>query len=182
MIIPSPDGRYIAFTGAQKSNLRVYDLQNNSWSNLGPVMIHPYREWDYIKPGWNPWFSDSSRLAFISGSSLLIVSPDGQHKQIVTDVGYKAGLAVPSPDGGFIAYATFEDRPVKNSSYDKFWGSTILWVIPITPGAKPNPVTEKNQDTTYCIRWLSDNQLVFDRIADEPFYRKSRLWKAEVPR
>jgi hypothetical protein len=43
MIIPSPDGRYIAFTQAWKSQLRVYDLQNGSWSDLGEVTIHPYR-------------------------------------------------------------------------------------------------------------------------------------------
>jgi len=182
MIIPSPDGRYIAFTGAQKSKLHVYDLQNDSWSNLGSVTIHPHSEWDYIKPSWNPWFSDSSRLAFISGSALVIVTPDGQNRQIVTDVGNKAGLAVPSPNGQLVAYATFEDRPRKMREDLKFWGNSTLWVISTTTGAKPYSVTGKNQDTTYCLRWLSDNQLVFDRIADEPFYRKSRIWKAEVPR
>src|SRR5262249_45869997 len=110
MIIPSPDERYIAVTGARSSFFQVYDIRDNSCSNLAKVTIHPYAEWDYIKPSWNPWFSDSSRLAFISGSSLVISSPDGRDKRILADVGDKAGLAVPSPDGELIAYATFEER------------------------------------------------------------------------
>jgi Tol biopolymer transport system component len=137
---------------------------------------------DYIKPSWNPWFSDSSRLAFISDSSLVIASPDGKHRQILADVGDKAGLAVPSPDGEFVAYVTFEDRPWRPGDYQKFWGGTTLWVSSTVSGARPYPVTQKNQDTTYCMRWLNNNQLVFDRLADEFFYTKARLWKADVSR
>jgi hypothetical protein len=182
MIIPSPDDRYIAVTSARKSVLRVYDRRDNSWSNLGVVTIHPNPEWDYIKPSWNPWFSDSSRLAFISGSSLVISSPDGRDKQIVAEVGSKAGLAVPSPDGEFIAYATFEDRPMNLRTDLKFWGGSTLWVISTAHGASAYPVTAKDLDTTYCLRWLNSEWLVFDRIADETFYGKARLWKARVSR
>jgi hypothetical protein len=96
LIIPSPDERYIAVTSARKSFLRVYDRLDNSWSVVGAITIPPDSEWYYIKPSWNPWFSDSARLAFISGSSLIISSPDGRDRQIVADVGSKAGLAVPS--------------------------------------------------------------------------------------
>src|SRR5262245_6087174 len=182
LIIPSPDERYIAVTSAPNGLLRVYDRRDNSWSDLGAITIHPYSEWDYIKPSWNPWFSDSSRLAFISGSSLIISSPDGREKQTVADVGAKAGLAVPSPDGELIAYATFEDRPMNLRQDLKFWGGSTLWVISAAPGRKAYPVTGKHQDTTYCLRWLDNMQLVFDRIADESSYRKARLWKAQVSR
>jgi hypothetical protein len=182
MIISSPDGRYIAVTGAWKSRLRVYDRRTMSWSDLGEVMIHPNSEWDYSKPSWNPWFRDSSRLVFISGSSLVISSPDGQQKQILTDVGSKAGLAVPSPDGEYIAYATFEERLMKGSTYPKFWGGTTLWVIPVVSGAKAYPATGKDQDATYCLSWLSNRRLVFDRIADMPLNMKARLWQVEVSR
>jgi hypothetical protein len=182
LIIPSPDEKYIAVTSPQNSFLRVYDMRDNSWSDLGAITIHPNSEWDYIKPSWNPWFSDSARLAFISGSSLIISSPDGRDKQIVADVGSKAGLAVPAPDGELIAYATFEDRPMKMRQDLKFWGGSTLWVVPTVHGAKAYPVTGKHQDTTYCLRWLDNKQLVFDRIADESFYRRARLWKAQVSR
>jgi hypothetical protein len=182
MIIPSPDGRYIAVTGAWKSRLRVYDRHTSSWSDLGEVMIHPNSNWDYIKPSWNPWFRDSSRLVFISGSSLVINSPDGLQKQILTDVGSKAGLAAPSPDGEYIAYATFEERPMNLRPDLKFLGGTTLWVISAVSGAKPYPVTGKNQDATYCLSWLNNRELVFDRIADTPFYRQAHLWRAEVSR
>jgi hypothetical protein len=100
----------------------------------------------------------------------------------VADVGAKAGLAVPSPDEELIAYATFEDRPMNFRQDLKFWGGSTLWVISTVPGTKAYPVTGKHQDTTYCLRWLDDKQLVFDRIADESSYRKARLWKAQVPR
>jgi hypothetical protein len=182
MIIPSPDERYIAVTGARSSFFEVYDRRDNSWSNLGKVRIHPDAEWDYIKPSWNPWFSDSSRLAFISGSSLVISSPDGRDKRILADVGDKAGLAVPSPDGELIAYATFEERPQRSRQDLKFWGGSTLWVISTARGTRAYPVTEKNQDTTYCLRWLNRDELVFDRMADENLYRKSRIWKARILR
>lgn len=182
LIIPSPDERYIAVASARNSHLLVYDRRDNSWSNLGAVTIHPDSEWDYIKPSWNPWFSDSARLTFISGSSLVISSPDGRDKQIVAEVGNKAGLAVPAPDGELIAYATFEDRPKKLRQDLKFWGGSTLWVISTARGAKAYPVTGKHLDTTYCLRWLNREQLVFDRIADESFYSRARLWKAQVPR
>jgi len=182
LIIPSPDERYIAFTSAPNGILSVYDRRDNSWSELGAITIHPDSAWDYIKPSWNPWFSDSSRLAFISGSSLIISSPDGREKQIVADVGAKAGLAVPSPDGELIAYATFEDRPVNLRPDLKFWGGSTLWVISTVPGTKAYPVTGIHQDTTYCLRWMDNKQLVFDRIGDESFYMRARLWKAQVSR
>jgi Tol biopolymer transport system component len=182
MIIPSPDGRYIAVTGAWKSHLRVYDRHTSSWSDLGEVMIHPNSNWDYIKPSWNPWFRDSSRLVFISGSSIVISSPDGQQRQVLTDVGSKAGLAVASPDGEYIAYVTFEEGPMNLRPDLKFWGGTTLWGIPATPGAKPYPVTGKDQDTTYCLNWLNNRRLIFDRIADTPLYNKARLWQVEVSR
>ena len=62
LIIPSPDERYIAFTSAPNGILSVYDRRDNSWSELGAITIHPDSAWDYIKPSWNPWFSDSSHL------------------------------------------------------------------------------------------------------------------------
>jgi hypothetical protein len=43
-------------------------------------------------------------------------------------------------------------------------------------------VTLKNPDEVYDLKWLSNDTLVFDRVADEVFYRHARIWKAAVPR
>lgn len=181
MLMPSPDERYLATIGDLDEALWVYDIQRRSWAKLGRVTIHPDRDWDYIRPVWNPWFADSSRLAFISGSTLMISSPDGRIKQRITRLNKAAGLAVPSPDGRRIAYATFEPTPRKEREDLTFWGNTTVWVAPTTPGTPPRPVTEKVSETTYDIRWLNNAELVFDRLADERYYKNVRLWKAMVP-
>lgn len=184
MLVPSPNERYLALirmaSAGGYGHLWIYDRQGKSWGDLGDIVIHPREDWDYIKPTWNPWFADSSCLAFISPSSIVISSPDGRSKQNIPNPGPMAGLAVPSPDGKYIAYATFEPRPMKQRPDLKFWGGSTIWVIPTASKSKARPVTEKNKDTTYCLRWLNNSQLVFDRIADEGFYSKARLWKTDI--
>jgi Tol biopolymer transport system component len=185
MVVPSPNERYLALirisSAGGYSHLWIYDRQGKSWADLGDIVIHPEEDWDYIKPTWNPWFADSSRVAFISPSSIVISSPDGRSKQNISNPGPTAGLAVPSPDGKHIAYATFEPRQMKQRPDLKFWGGSRIWVIPTGSKSKARPVTAKNEDTTYCLRWLNNSQLVFDRIADESFYSKARLWKTDIP-
>jgi hypothetical protein len=61
-----------------------------------------------------------------------------------------------------------------------FWGNSTIWVVSPVPGARPRAVTRKNPDETYDLRWLNNETLVFDRIADESFYPHARLWKACV--
>ena len=39
-------------------------------------------------------------------------------------------------------------------------------------------VTQKNTDEVYDLKWLGNDNLVFDRVADEVFYRHARIWKA----
>lgn len=61
LIAPSPDGRYVGIAGGwPKSHLWVYDIDLKEWADLGEADIHPDRDWDYIKPSWNPWFANSS--------------------------------------------------------------------------------------------------------------------------
>jgi Tol biopolymer transport system component len=182
LIIPSPNERYIAVTGARDSTLWVYDRRSKTWADLGKVIVHPNDEWDYIKPSWNPWFADSTRLAYISEAGIIVSSPDGKDRKIVRKLKAKVGLAVPAPDGKSIAYVTFESRPMKIRSDLQFWGGTTVWVASVDSNSEAHPVTAKNQDTTYGLRWLNNQQLVFDRIADELFYRKARLWKVSVTR
>jgi Tol biopolymer transport system component len=182
LISPSPDGRYLAITGGwPQSHLWVYDINQNNWADLGEASIHPDPDWDYIKPSWNPWFADSSRLAFFirDNSALSVSTPDGKQRTDVQIDG-RAGLAAPSPDGRSLAYVTFEPRPRKERHDLQFWGGTRIWVIPLTGKQEPRPVTPKSPDETYDLRWLGDHALVFDRVADVPFYQQSRIWKVDV--
>ena len=184
MLVPSPNERYLALIrtapGGGSDWLWVYDRQTESWADFGAIIIHPEEGWDYMKPAWNPWFADSSRLTYLAAAGIVISSPDGKSKRIVSRPKQAAGLVVPSSDGEFIAYATFEPRPMKQRPDLKFWGGSTVWVTATAPSSKARPVTRKDSDTTYSLRWLDDRQLVFDRIADEIFYRKARLWKVEV--
>jgi hypothetical protein len=184
LIAPSPDGRYVAITGGwQQSRLWVYDMDRKTWADLGEAEIQPDRDWDYIKPSWSPWFADSSRLAYFTHdhSVLSISTPDGKQRTGI-QVGGTAGLAAPSPDSQLIAYVTFEPRPQKMRPDLQFWGGTRIWVVPVGGKPEPRPVTRKSLDETYDLRWLDDRTLVFDRVADVPFYQQARIWKAEVMR
>jgi hypothetical protein len=180
-VVPSPDGRYLAvFSEFPDTGLRVYDLRLESWTDLGRISIHPDNDWWYIQPDWSPWFADGSRLVFLRDSTLVIASPDGR---ITTEIKIDgpAGLPVPSPDSRLIAYITFEPHPRRMRPDLQFWGGTTIWVVPALGGAA-RPVTQKNQDEVYDLKWLGNNTVVFDRVADEVFYGHAHIWKATVPR
>ncbi len=184
LIAPSPNGRYLAIAGGwSQTHLWVYDTELKKWAYMGDVDIHPDPDWDYIKPSWNPWFADSSRLVFFTHKNtvLSIGSPDGKQR---TDILVKgpAGLAAPSPDGHLVAYVTFEPRPRKERPDLQFWGGTQVWVV--SPSGKPEPraVTQKSPDETYDLRWLDEHALVYDRVADVPLFKHSRIWRVDVQR
>jgi WD40-like Beta Propeller Repeat len=179
--VPSPDGRYIAVFGQfSPTDLWVYDTRSGRWSDLGKIIVHPSQDWNYIQPAWSPWFADSSRLAFFLGSTLVISTPDGQHKS-ETFVDGQTGLPVASPDGQSIAFLTYEPRPMNGNASAQFWGGSTIWAISTKPGSKPRVVSRKSDDATYDLNWLNNNTIVFDRLADEVFYRRARIWKANVP-
>jgi hypothetical protein len=179
-VIPSPDGRYLAAFGQlRQTELRVYDFRLESWVDLGKISIHPDKDWSYIQPNWNPWFADGSRLVFLRDSTLVISTPDAA-EQIEIPINRTAGLPVPSPNGQFVAYVSFESRPMKARPDLPYWGGTTLWVVPVSAAAKPRALTVKNQDEVYDLKWLNDGSLVFDRIADELFYARARIWKVSV--
>jgi len=179
--IPSPDGQYLAVFGdGPETNLRVYDFRHKSWKEFGRISIHPDSNWSYIQPDWSPWFADSSRLVFLRDSTFVIVTPDGRDKTEIKIEGL-AGLPTPSPDGKSIAYATLEPRPMKVRPDLQFWGGTTIMVVSTSTGSKPRPVTLKNSDEVYDLKWLNNGAIVFDRVADERFYGHARIWKATVP-
>jgi Tol biopolymer transport system component len=144
------------------------------------MKIHPDSNWSYIQPDWNPWFTDSSRLVFLRGSALVIVTPDGRDKTEIEIQG-QAGLPTPSPDGRSIAYVTFEPRPMKVRTDLQFWGGTTIMVVSAAVGSKARRVTLKHSDEVYDLKWLNGSTVVFDRVADEAFYKHARIWKASVP-
>jgi WD40-like Beta Propeller Repeat len=182
MFIPSPNERYIAMVGTEQSNndLQIYDRDKQAWTNLGKIIIHPDKNWGYLQPSWNPWFADSSKLVFVSAAGIVIASPDDKDKKIVGTEWFNIGLPVPSPDGKLIAYVSFDPRPMQVRPDLKFYGGTTIWIIDSEGKNNPQAVTDKNEDETYGLRWLNNQQVVFDRIADEDLFKKARLWKADV--
>jgi hypothetical protein len=159
----------------------VHDIRLSRWLDLGSLIVYPDSNWDYMKATWNPWFADSSHLAYFSDSNLVISEPDGIAKRAIPIEGH-AGLATPSPDGKSVAYLTFDPRPMKARPDLQFWGGTIVWVLPLAAGGRPSAVTEKNSATTYDLRWLGNEALIFDRFDDQVLAPHARIWKASAPR
>lgn len=182
MLVPSPDERYLALIDAESAEccrICVYDTKSNSWSDLGTATIHPQGYgWDWRKPSWNPWFADSSRLAFIS-NGLIVCSPDGHRWEQIASLDDPAGLAVPSPDGKLIAYATFKGRRSKWNEYQTDWADARIWVVPVDSSCSPVAVSRYVTDTTYSLRWLNNAELVFDRFNDALF-PEARIWKTSL--
>jgi hypothetical protein len=181
-VVPSPDGRYLAvYNESSKTNLRVFELRSKTWKDLGEIRIHPDTNWLYIQPNWSPWSADGSRLIFLRDSTLVISSPDGTQQKVL-EVGGSTGLPVASPDGKSVAYVAYEPRPMKVRPDLQFWGRTTILVILVMEGSKPQAITEKNPDEVLDLKWLDNETLVFDRVADEVFYKQARIWKVSAPR
>jgi hypothetical protein len=183
LIVPSPDGRYLAVGGPtpyqwEDHNLWIFDVKEKTWTNLGPFTIHPDPNWDYVKPSWNPWFSDGHQLTFFSGNALYVVAPDGTARRRLLTVDH-AGLAVPSKDGRSIAYVTFTPRPRKIRPDLQFWGGSTIWIV-ASSGGEPTQITRPNDDETYDLRWLTETSLIFDRVGDELFNVGARIWTVPV--
>ncbi|HEY1756993.1 MAG TPA: hypothetical protein VGG72_16585 [Bryobacteraceae bacterium] len=178
LFAPSPDGRYVATIEAirQPGTLWVYDRKTRKWSNLGDAAISPDRDWDYLKSSWDPWFADSSHLAYFSGRSLLVSSPDGESKRALLTLSQPAGLAVPSPSGEWVAYVAFDGRPMKARPDLTFWGNSAVWVVQATGKPSPRQLTQTDPDTTSGLRWLGNDSLVFDRISENHFEMHARIW------
>jgi hypothetical protein len=177
-LVPSPDEKYIAVGPRylRESSLNIYDIREKTWIDLGTVTIHPDRGWDWMEPSWNPWFADSSQLAFFTTEGLVVSSPDGRQKRVVLRTEEPAGLAVPSPDGRAIAYATFKSRP-RNSVRGSWpiWGCTGIWVVGLQGPSQPRRLVGQTSESTFDLRWLDNDHLVFERIAEQA-PPKARLW------
>jgi hypothetical protein len=159
-------------------SLWIYDTVNKTLANFGAVTIQPDPEWDYIKPGWNPWFPDGKHLAFFSGDWLYVATPDGKTRRKLLQAEH-GGLAIPSLDGTRIAYATFSLRPRKIRKDLNFWGASTLWVVS-SGGGTPTQITNASDDETYDLRWLTQDSLIFDRVSEGLFNEHARIWTVSV--
>jgi hypothetical protein len=128
-----------------------------------------------MEPSWSPWFADSSQLAFFTAEGLIVSSPDGKRKRVVLRTQEPAGLAVPSPDGRAIAYATFASLPRSAGNYLRNWNCTGIWVVDLAEPGQPRRLTGQSPASTYDLRWLDNQHLVFDRV-EEGFPPKAHLW------
>jgi hypothetical protein len=182
-LAPSPDERYIAVgPGRLGRSLSVYDLRTKRWFDLGTAIMNPDRDWDWWEPSWNPWFAGSSQLAFFTTEGLIVSSADGKAKRIVLRTQEPAGLAVPSPDGRSIAYATFASRP-RNSGMGNspIWNCTGIWVVGLDEPSHPRRLAGQSPASTYDLRWLDNQNLVFDRV-EQGIPPKAELWTVAASR
>jgi hypothetical protein len=186
LIVPSPDGRYLAVGGPtpyqwQDHSLWICDMKQKTWTNLGSFAIHPDPDWDYSSPSWNPWFSNGNRLTLFSGNGLYVVCADGTKKRRLLTADH-AGLAVPSKDGRSIAYVTFTPRPWKTRPDLQFWGGSTIWIV-ASSGGEPRQITSSSAEETYDLRWLRDASLIFDRVGQDDVYLfnvGARIWTVPV--
>ncbi len=182
-LVPSPDERYIAVgPGRLGRTLNIYDLREKAWIELGAAIMHPAQGWDWMEPSWSPWFADSSKLAFFTADGLVVSSPDGKRQRVVLPTKEPAGLAVPSPDGRAIAYATFASQPRTSGPGNMpIWNCTGIWVVGLDQSSQPRRLTGPTPSLTYDLRWQDNQHLVFDRV-EVGIPPKARLWVVAAER
>lgn len=178
----SRDERYIAVTGQPQGALNVVDRETKTWHELGKVVVHPDPGWNWMQPAWDPWFAGASQLTFLDSGTLTVSSADGRERRAIIQINEPAGLAVPSPDGRAIAYATFDSRPPgPTDGSNNVWFCTGIWVVELGKDKPPLRLTQSSPENTLDLRWLDDTHLVFDRVIGF-IPPKARLWMVEVPR
>lgn len=172
-LAPSPNGRYLANVGR---NLRIYDTQTKSWSDLGSVTIGPDN--GAVNSSWSPWFSNSEQLTFISENKVMVSSPDGTLRQTIAAPAERVGYPAASPNGQWVAFVSFSPRPRRLRPDLTFWGNSTIWVAAV---ASEPPVarqlTATAAESTSGLRWLNNDEIVFDRLSDSFLGISGRLWK-----
>lgn len=172
--IPSPDGEKIVAVrtgwgrwggsgGTGRSNLRSDLIVLDRFGHL----LSPTALAESFAADWN---RDNSGVAFFSAEGLVISSPDGKNQRVVFRPEEPAGLAVPSPDGDAIAYATFRSR-----------SCTGIWWVSLKDSSGPKRLTQPSQDSTYDLRWIDNRHLVFDQVRNG-IPPKASLWMVTVKR
>jgi hypothetical protein len=182
-LAPSADERYIAAgPGRLGKSLTIYDSREKVWHDLGPAVIHPDADWTWMEPSWNPWFADGSHLVFFTSDGLTVSTPDGKQRRVLVRPEEPAGLAVPSPDGRAIAYATFAGAPRPNGAgTPPTFHTTGIWIVHVEAVSQPRRLTGPTVSSTYDLRWLDNQHLVFDR-SEQLRLPKAQLWMVAADR
>jgi hypothetical protein len=182
-VTPSPDERFIAAGPSRRGeSLSVYDLRTKTWFDLGRILIHPDDAWNWMEPSWNPSFPDNSQLAFFTAEGLTVSTPNGKRRRVLLNPGEPSGLAVPSPDGRAIAYATFASRVRQDGGGNSpVWNCTGIWMVRLDDPTHSRRVTGPAPASTYDLRWLDNENPVFDRI-ERGFPPKAELWTVAAGR
>jgi hypothetical protein len=125
-----------------------------------------------LEPVVHGWFTP----VFFTTEGLIVSTPDGKQQRVVLRTHERAGLAVPSPDGGAIAYATFTSAPRPNGRGSPPTFSTAgIWIVGVEGESQPRRLTGPGMGSTYDLRWLDNQHLVFDRI-EQGRPPKAQLW------
>lgn len=108
----SPDGRLIAFSGANTEaggpghSYGLYVMNARS-RRVRLVYAAPRSAFSYM-PSWSP---DGRRLAFnVSGGGPWVVRSNGRGARRLADLGIAGETAVWSPDGGMLAFGAYDRR------------------------------------------------------------------------
>jgi hypothetical protein len=184
----SPDGRHVLVWSFRAA--RVLDPQAGKAIEIPDVDPLPAPgSWEYRKCRWNQWARDGSRLAFVRRGEVWTCRPDGQHATRLTfsmprewhmsvhsalDDRMSAWVkAFPTFSRGrrYVAYLRYQaDR---REHYSRL-GPTDLWVIDLETGLETR-VTRPAEGRIYCLDWLDDLTLIFDRVGEKMFYSSPGL-------
>ena len=156
-VLPSPDEKFLAVfrdVGMYPmKNMWVHDLDKKSWAEFGEITPQPCWGW---ADAWTPWFPDGSKLILAQDKELLVCTPDGKEKKSIAKMDARAGLPVVSPNGKRVAFVTWSGTARPNPG-------TTIWVVPADGSDKPQVVVKRFKEDTCGLKWLNDDELVFDR-------------------
>lgn len=175
----SGDGQWLATISDR--GFIVFNMTDDTWINLGNVTIHPdFSGLDY-KTAWNPWFKDNTYLSYISKNKVVVALPDGKEKRELCTVENNCGLATPSPDGRHIAYVMFVKKQREIKDNETPWESSQIWLVSNDDDIpKPIPVTSENKALIFNLRWLDNDEIIFDRFEDTSLFAHAGLWRVKI--
>ncbi len=160
----SPDGRHIVLTGRGHAPLV---LEAPTWraAVIEADPLPSYGDRDYRKCRWNPWAKDGTGLAFVRAGQVWVAAPHGREaRQLTFDGGTKAWPTF-SRDGRRVAYVAWQTDSRVN--YGRV-GPSDLWVVDVETTLAVR-ATVPSPARIYCLDWLSEHEVIFDRVGHGSF-------------
>jgi HEAT repeat protein len=162
----SPCGRHVLLMNIYSSPARVVNARTGASRTLANVdQIRFLSGWDYRKCRWDPWAPDGSRFACVRRGEVWILEPDGKKGRQLTFDGTRKAFPTFSPDGRRVAYLTW--YPDVRDAYVRS-GPSDLWVVDVETALAVR-ATARGKGQIYCLDWLNEHTLVFDRVSPGPF-------------